>query len=187
MVYTRVVLKVARPILKEVKCRSAGWISLTGFVLCAAGSSQINTGKSASSRGSSLRPDQSKTFKTGTFTYTVSRFVRRKLFVNHNKIEYLGDLKGCARRRLMACTRRAFVFSFSHVVTLHMPSLTGSIPLFGLVEVVLLLSQSLVWTPSGCLIRHRFPFTSVTPRVLVATCPSAELAPSSTRRKPEPE
>jgi hypothetical protein len=40
-----------------------------------------------------LRPDQSKTFKTGTFTYTLSRFVRCKLFCNNNISEYLGDLK----------------------------------------------------------------------------------------------
>ena len=49
--------------------------------LGAARISQIrNAGKSVSSRGSSLRPDQSKTFKTGTFTYTLSRFVRCKSF-----------------------------------------------------------------------------------------------------------
>jgi hypothetical protein len=43
---------------------------------------------------------QSKTFKTGTFTYTLSRFARCKLFVDNNIIEYLGDSKSADLRVL---------------------------------------------------------------------------------------
>ena len=62
--------------------------------LGAARISQIKTPKGAHPRGgTSLRPDQSRTFKTGTFTYTLSHFVRCKLFVNNNVIEDTADLK----------------------------------------------------------------------------------------------
>jgi hypothetical protein len=44
----------------------------------------------------SLRPDQSKTFKRGTLTYTFSRFASCKLFVNNNIVEYAADLKAKA-------------------------------------------------------------------------------------------
>ena len=54
---------------------------------------QKNAGKSASSRGFILRPDQWKTFKSCTLTFTLSRFVGYKPFIIMAKLADAADLK----------------------------------------------------------------------------------------------
>jgi hypothetical protein len=59
-----------------------------------------NAGKSASSRGFILRPDQWKTFRSCTLTFTLPRFVGYKPFIIMAKLADTADLKSAGPKGL---------------------------------------------------------------------------------------